>query len=644
MRVASLVLATLVSSPALVSAEVPAELTSTPLAKAFGTAPIMWGVQLSPDGTQFSALQMHPSGTTLARVVSLSGGGGSVVLSGNESFDVAWCEWANAERLLCGLRAQSTNGMTFFSVTRLVAAKTDGTEMKELVTNQFGVDMFTQFTDRVIDWLPDDDEHVLIQVPAQRGTGGPGGSGSGTARLNVYTGEITNVELPVLGVNAWVTDGHGVARLYLNQNPRERRWMVRDTPESGWEELYRAEVTDLDASFQPLGFAESRNDLLFYERFEGRNALFAYDLANDRKRRLIYANPMFDVAGVQGLGRYRRLVAAIYIDDQPRQHFFDARIESLHRALGAVFPDKQINIIDESADQHYYLVFVSSDTDAGTYYRFDAMANRLAKITPAYPQLASQQLAPMTAVRYAADDGVDIPAYLTTPANRSGRVPAIILPHGGPSARDYWGYNYLAQYLAANGYAVLQANYRGSEGYGKAWEGDGAFRGWRRAIADIDAGVDYLVAEGIADPEKICAVGWSFGGYAALMSVIEHKDRYRCVVSIAGVTDPKMLGMNALRFAGGRAARDFIGTDDEVRKHGSPLERAAEIGVPVLLVHPVMDANVPLAQSTTLAKALERENRAFEFIEYEKAEHSIRPERYRTDLLARLGAFLDENL
>ena len=154
----------------------------------------------------------------------------------------------------------------------------------------------------------------------------------------------------------------------------------------------------------------------------------------------------------------------------------------------------------------------------------------------------------------------------------------------------------------------------------------------------------YLVAEGIADPEKICTVGWSYGGYAALLSVIEDPERYRCVASIAGVTDPKALGFNSMRFVGGRAAREFIGDESEVLKQGSPLERAEDIDVPVLLVHGVRDANVPLAQSVTLARALERAGTDVEFVEYDLAEHSITPERYRTDLLARLGEFLEENL
>src|SRR5690606_36164036 len=153
----------------------------------------------------------------------------------------------------------------------------------------------------------------------------------------------------------------------------------------------------------------------------------------------------------------------------------------------------------------------------------------------------------------------------------------------------------------------------------------------------------YLVDEGIADPEHICIVGWSYGGYAALMSAVEHGELYRCVASIAGVTDPRGLSSAMRQFIGGLGARAFIGAGEEVFKVGSPLERVAEIEPPVLLVHPHKDANVPFSQSQTFASALRRAGKDFEFIEYEEAEHSIVPERYRIDLLTRLAAFLDEH-
>ena len=349
--------------------------------------------------------------------------------------------------------------------------------------------------------------------------------------------------------------------------------------------------------------------------------------------------------GLETIGKYNRVVAAYYIEDKLQRYFFDKDIKNIYEMLAAALPGKNINIVDEDWNRRYYVVFISSDTEPGAYYRFDSKEKKLAVIGHISSGLKDYKLAPMQAIHYPARDNTPIPAFLTLPADgkRTG-LPAVILPHGGPSSRDVWGFDVLAQFFAANGYAVLQSNYRGSEGYGKAWLGDGAFQGWKTAISDITDGARYLIDQGIADPNRICVVGWSYGGYAALMSGIENPSLYKCIVSIAGVSDPRTLGFNELRFVGGSAAQSFIGREDEVVKDGSPLERAAEIKVPVFLAHAEEDANVPFKQSEKMYDALKQQNKSVEFVHYEKAAHDIRPPRYRIDLFTRVAEFLNKNI
>ena len=369
------------------------------------------------------------------------------------------------------------------------------------------------------------------------------------------------------------------------------------------------------------------------------------NLAGDnRSSRLIYTHPRVDIASLHRLGKYDRLVGAIYAEETVHQYYFDEDIQRIYDQIKASFPNDIIAIVDEDWAQRYYLVAIGNDTDPGIYYRFDRQENKLAKIGSIFSSLKDRELSRMSIISYPARDGTAIPAYLSLPASgEQTGLPAVILPHGGPSSRDVWGFDFLVQYLTAKGYAVMQSNYRGSGGYGKAWEGDGAFRNWRTAIDDIADGAKYLVEEGIADASRICAVGWSFGGYAALMSGIEEPDRYRCIASIAGVTDPQKLGLNMRRFVGGKSAQTFIGTDDEVTVRGSPVNRAAEIQDPVLLVHAEKDINVPFKQGELMYEALQKHGKSVEFITYENAEHSILPERYRIDLLTRLGEFLDQH-
>jgi dipeptidyl aminopeptidase/acylaminoacyl peptidase len=313
--------------------------------------------------------------------------------------------------------------------------------------------------------------------------------------------------------------------------------------------------------------------------------------------------------------------------------------------LNTHFPGKTVSVIDESWDRRYYIVRVESDRTPGIFYRFDVEEKKLLKISLQYPLLESRSLSAMKAIRYPARDGAEIPAYLTLPEDaKEGALPAVILPHGGPMARDYWQFDWMVQFLAAKGYAVLQSNYRGSGGYGTDWAGEGGFRAWRTAVNDLTDGAKYLVEQGIVDPSRVCVVGWSYGGYAALMSGVEEPERYRCLVSIAGVTDPEMLIEDNAHFLNNHALEKFIGRGGEVVKRGSPLRRASEIRAPVLLFHGGEDINVKIRHSQRMAKALKRAKKSVEYIEYEGVEHSIRRNGYRVDMLDRIGSFLDAHI
>jgi dipeptidyl aminopeptidase/acylaminoacyl peptidase len=612
-------------------------LASTPTAAAFGASPALWGLRLSPDGTHVVAIEAADSGTTNARTLRLADGHSELVLEGEpDRFDVQWCDWANDTRLLCGVRGITASlPNQQFAGTRLIAVNADGSDRREMMRDR---GLLAQFQDRVIDWLPDDPDQVLVQVPSI--------TGSGVAELDVNTGHLRPRHAVRSGIFKWATDGSGATRLYQMIEIGLRRWYVRRTPDSDWTLLYQQELKDLDAVFAPISFAENGKELLFYDVVDGRRVVAAMSLDRDGSKRIVYAHPTLDVSGTVSLGEHKRLVGAMYVDDRRRVVFFDEQVREVHGAVSAIFPGKDVEVIGEDRQRKRYLLRVSADVDPGSYYYFDRDTHGLVKIADSHPSLLNRRLASMREIRYPARDGVAIPAYLTMPSGLpDGPKPVVILPHGGPTARDYWEFNYFVQFLAASGFVVLQPNYRGSDGYGLDWRGEGGFRDWRLAVGDITDGVEYLVREGIADERRICAVGWSFGGYAALMSAIERPTMFRCVASVAGVTDPRALSSTASRYIGGRTVREFIGSSDpEVGIAGSPLERAAEIEVPLLLVHATRDTNVPLEQSTGLVKALHRVGKDAELVQYEFADHDIRPARYRTDLLARLGEFLDTHL
>ena len=229
----------------------------------------------------------------------------------------------------------------------------------------------------------------------------------------------------------------------------------------------------------------------------------------------------------------------------------------------------------------------------------------LGEIVLARPELEGRALASVKSVRYAAADGTQIPAYLTLPAGPTGKaLPAVVLPHGGPSSRDEWGFNWLAQFLAARGYAVIQPNYRGSAGFGDAWLAENGFKGWRTSIGDVSAAARWLATQGIADPKRIAIVGWSYGGYAALQSAATEPSLYQAAVAIAPVTDLATAQDRMRRtITNSDIVAAFVGSGAHIEE-GSPLRRVSSISVPVLLAHGDLDINVRVGHSRRMDAAL----------------------------------------
>nr|WP_279347121.1 alpha/beta fold hydrolase [Govania unica] len=630
--------ASVVAAPKQKPAAVATVPAADSLAAAFGAMPSMWGVRLSPDGSKISFLTMDRDELPMLVIYDFTTGTIKPILSSVPNIaDLQWCKWANADRLLCGYTGIVFNGYVLYGTTRLVAVNSNGSKMKVLMQRQLS-ENFAQFQDRVVDYLVEDPQHVLIQVPVNQSTG--------TARLNIYTGGLEDKTQQMENVRHYISDGRGTPRLYSYFNGEKIYWKYRLAGETKWRLLYSDHIGSDQGSYSPQGFGEDPNKLYVLKSYEGRQALWVVDLTahEDAKptETIVYANPEADVANVQTLGKYDRLVAATYATDSTHNEYFDKEIERIVLSVGALYPDQQVMVTDESWDRRFYIILVTSDRNSGIYLRYDRENRQISIINSLYPELKGRTLSPMKAVRFTARDGVKVTGYLTRPqGEKQTGLPLVVLPHGGPYARDVWGYDWLPQYLAAKGYAVLQVNYRGSAGYGEDWKGQGGYKAWRQALDDITDGVRGSIKAGISDPARICAVGWSYGGYAALMSGVEHAELYRCIVSVAGVTDLDIYKYEARKYLKGKAVREFVGNESEVVVQGSPLKRAAQLKAPVLLFHGDRDINVQIKHSIKLDEALTAAAVPHEFIRYKGAEHSLERTSWRVDLLTRLGAFLD---
>ena len=647
-----------VSTVALSCVAVPAwaaDLSLVAEAQEFGVRPAAYSVDISPSGKRVAMLVPGPGRTTVLRVIDLQPiAVRSLISSDGNPESLEWCDFATDDQLICQYGGNARAGATsVIGVTRLVAISADGKTVRQIGQKQHIDSAFHQFDGTILDWLPDQQGSVLMAryySPEESETGNfnrDTRQGLGVDRLDLSNLKVTHVESPRVAADDYETDGRGNVRLmetadtdhegmlsglahFFYRTPDSRDWK----PLGEYDERARTGIN-------PVAVDGTLNAAYVLKKVDGRDALFTVKLDGSGATKQIAANPKVDIDSVVRIGRGQRVIGYTYADDRREAVYFDPEFASLHNALARALGDPLVYFEGASADGSKLLVFASSDSDPGSYYVFDKAARHMDKIAALRPGLEGHKLASVTNVTVPATDGAQIPAYLTLPPSGvTKNLPAIVLPHGGPSARDEWGFDWLAQFLAARGYAVIQPNYRGSAGYGEEWMGKNGFRDWKTAISDITASAHYLVDKGIADPKRLAIVGWSYGGYAALQSVAVQPTLYKAAVAIAPVTDLSLLKSEAKAFTNQNLVADFVGSGDNAIE-GSPVRRAADIKVPVLMFHGDLDLNVDIAQSERMADALTKAGDKAELVTFPGLDHQLNDSDARTKMLTRIGEFLD---
>ena len=343
----------------------------------------------------------------------------------------------------------------------------------------------------------------------------------------------------------------------------------------------------------------------------------------------------------------RRMIGTAFDGDEMRYHFADPALQEGWDWIVRVFGYQRVEFVSMSADHTKIIVQVLGPKSGFVYYLADVKEHLTQGVGKVYDGVT--QIAEVRPIKYPAADGLEIPAYLTLPPERPAKnLPVIVFPHGGPQAHDTLGFDWWAQALAAQGYAVLQPNYRGSD-LSQKWLESGYGEWGRKMQSDLSDGLRYLAAQGIADPKRACIVGASYGGYAALAGVALQSDIYRCAVSVAGVSDPaSLLRWVARKEAYGtqiglRYWERFLGASDPGDKRLdaiSPLRHADQITVPLLLIHGRDDTTVPYDQSTDLVKAMKRAGKPAEFVTLDKEDHYLSRSATRLQMLQASVEFL----
>ena len=627
-------------------------------AKAFGSREAVIEPRLSPDGTSIMYITPGPGPKTYAVISNLITGKTSAFAKADGRPDVLrWCDFAAPDRAVCRITGAVNNSGVLIGFSRLLSMGTDGKDPKQLGQPSSYFDSGLRQVDAtVLDWGDRTNGKLLMErnyVPEEGKIGTrmvQTKSGLGVDRVDTRTVQADTVELAKDTASDYLSDGRGNVRIMRVDQTETNgtltgrvKYFYRQQGSRDWKTLVDFEQSD--DQIQPLAVDADIDSVYALKKKDGRDALYTIKLDGSGSETLVAANPSVDIDNVVRVGDGLKVIGYTYADETRHAVYFDPEFKALAASLSKVLPKLPlVDFVDSSADGRKLLIFASSDTDPGRYYVFDRDAKTLNEAMLDRPDLEGRTLAEQKPVTIAAADGAEIPAYLTIPPGKDAKeLPTVILPHGGPSARDEWGFDWLPQFLAARGYAVLQPEYRGSAGYGESWLNVNGFKNWRTSMSDIAASARWLGTQGIADPKRIAIVGWSYGGYAALMEGETDPSLYKAVVAVAPVTDLQSLKQDAQAYTNAQILEDFVGSGPHVID-GSPDRHAAQIQVPVLLAHGDMDQNVNFSQSQRMASALQAAGKQVQFLQYKGLDHQLDDSAARTDLLTRIGELLEQTI
>lgn len=544
-------------------------------------------------------------------------------------------QWVSSDRFMVKV-AEKTNWFDGFVATeyRVFFANADAGRRMAVENGA---------TYRVIDTLPEDSRHILVQRTIER---------PHLFRMEVARGRLSRVAVSPMETGGFAVDADGQVRYAIGMDRNGRRIEIHRRVGDGWEKTAEVDrfAGDLDwpAGFAPDGVSvymvggseegTSRLYLLNPETGE-QSDVFVHDQV--QIDRLVYASDRRTLIGVQ------------VEPGRPEIHYLDVdHPEVRFRAgLEQAFPGQFVHIQGQTVDGRLMLARVYSDTNPGSVYLVDTRDGRATYLLGNRDWIEPSQMAPMRPFSVTARDGKVLHGYLTLPLGREQErdLPMVVVPHGGPhGVRDRWQFHREIQFLANRGYAVLQVNFRGSGGYGGSFERAG-FRRWGTAMQDdVADAVEWAVAQGFAARERVCIFGASYGGYTALMNPIRHPELYRCAIGYVGVYSLPMMFTRG-DIPSTESGRNFLNRvlpqSDEERQAQSPAYRVAELDVPVMLIHGTRDERVPQAQMEFLVRQMAGVGKTPEevFVERRSA-HGIFNTETNVEVYDRIAAFLDRHI
>ena len=467
-------------------------------------------------------------------------------------------------------------------------------------------------------------------------------------RLNIRTGELDLIAENPGNIVGWITDHAGALRMAATTDGVNTTLLYRDTEEEDFRPLI---TTNFKESVSPLFFTfDNQNFYASSNRGRDKSAIVKIDGTTGEELEMLFEHPEVDVSNLSYSHKRKVLTGIAYTTWKTERKFLDEQAEQRYNRLKQALGDYEIAVTSSNKNEDKFIVRTYSDRSLGAYYFYDATADTVEKISEVSPWLREAEMAEMKPITYAARDGLTIHGYLTLPVGAEAKnLPVVVNPHGGPWARDRWGFNPEVQFLANRGYAVLQTNFRGSTGYGRTfWEA--SFRQWGLKMQDdITDGVNYLIEQGIADPQRVAIYGGSYGGYATLAGLAFTPELYACGVDYVGVSNlftflrtipPYWKPMLEMMY-------EMVGNPEELKEQfeqTSPALQADKIKAPLLIAQGAKDPRVNIAESDQIVEALRQRGVEVAYLVKENEGHGFHNEENRFEFYEAMEQFLGKHL
>ena len=632
---------------------------------AFFSNPQLQDAALSPSGRYLAAISGAPGRRDALVVVDLQDSKPRLV-AGYQDVDILAFQWVNDERLLFNVRDKQTAPGGQFLASGLYAVNRDGSAMRQLANRrspQETMETGSRINRRILPW----NTFMLDQPGAQDSSwvyvASPDYNDLGEVRtvkllqLDTLTGQTRSVRSPG-NVDSWLLDNAGEPRLAIQNAGATTTIHYRDPAGDAWRQIAQfATYAGSQDAFTPIGFGGDGTLFVLAHAGKDTASLHTFDFAAGKvDPEPVVVTRGYDFTG--GLVSRRGQVLGVAIETDAQSNvWFDKDMQAVQQAIDKQLPSTVNTLsVPAQADAQWLLVQSYSDTRPLYFRAYNRKTGALLPIGGSREGIDPARMGRQEPVRYKARDGREIPALLTLPAGGAKKnLPLVMLVHGGPYVRgNHWGWNPETQFLASRGYAVLEPDYRGSTGYGQSHYRAG-WRQWGLAMQDdIADGARWAVAQGYADPRRICIAGGSYGGYAALMGLVKDPDLYQCAINSFGVTDINLL------YDGHWSFKSDL--QDDYRIHGmpllvgdqvkdavqlkatSPIEQAARITRPLLLAYGDADRRVPIYHGSMFRDAVAGHNKGVEWVAYPEEGHGWSRPATRVDFWGRVEKFLDKHI